>query len=136
MAPGPGCTSQTTMLSGGGGVGCVDNSTSNESAMEDQNGDTVGNLIHNIGKPPRDHSVMRHCTSSSWLIEPESDIMIVGLKTTSEEKSEFSPKLRSGSCSEKGPKQYMEDEFICVDILREHTGPSVNLPSPAAFYGR
>ncbi|XP_057759265.1 probable protein phosphatase 2C 47 isoform X1 [Arachis stenosperma] len=133
MAPGPGCTSQTTMLSGGGG--CVDNSTSNESAMEDQNGDTVGNLIHNIGKPPRDHSVMRHCTSSSWLIEPESDIMIVGLKTTSEEKSEFSPKLRSGSCSEKGPKQYMEDEFICVDILREHTGPSVSLPSPAAFYG-
>lgn len=61
--------------------------------------------------------------------------MITGLKTTGEEKSEFSPTLRSGSCSEKGPKQYMEDEFICVDILREYIGPGVDLPSPAAFYG-
>ncbi|XP_028776708.1 probable protein phosphatase 2C 47 isoform X2 [Neltuma alba] len=49
--------------------------------------------------------------------------------TAAEDKSEFSPVFRSGSCSEKGPKQYMEDEFIAVDILHE------NLPSPGAFYG-
>ena len=71
MAPGPGCTSQTTILSGGGG-GCIKGSS--ESAMEDQNGDTVGNLNQNIGKPPRDHSVMRHCSSSSWLAESVSMI--------------------------------------------------------------
>lgn len=30
----------------------------------------------------------------------------------------------------------MEDEFICVDILRDCVGPRADdLPSPAAFYG-
>lgn len=43
--------------------------------------------------------------------------------------------MRSGSFSDKGPKQYMEDEFICVDVLRECVGPGSDLPSPAAFYG-
>ncbi|XP_061346078.1 probable protein phosphatase 2C 47 isoform X2 [Gastrolobium bilobum] len=122
MAQGTNCTSQTTILSG-------------RYAMEDQNGDTVGNLNQNIGKPPRDHSVMRHCSSSSWLAESESNIDIIGLKSSTEEKSEFSPILRSGSSSDKGPKQYMEDEFICADTLHECVGPKEDLPSPAALYG-
>ncbi|KAE9613186.1 hypothetical protein Lal_00027383 [Lupinus albus] len=134
MAPGTGCTSETSTMSSGG-ESLKGESNSVEFSMEDQNGDTLGSLNQNIGKPPRDHSSMRHCTSSSWLLESEPDIMIVGLKPTSEEKSEFSPILRSGSCSEKGPKQYMEDEYICVDILGEHVGPGTDLPSPAAFYG-
>lgn len=43
--------------------------------------------------------------------------------------------FRSGSCSEIGPKQYMEDEYICVDNLREHIGEDHDFPSPGAFYG-
>ncbi|KAG9129109.1 hypothetical protein Leryth_006373 [Lithospermum erythrorhizon] len=43
--------------------------------------------------------------------------------------------FRSGSCSEIGPKQYMEDEFICVDDLHQHLAGKKELPYPAAFYG-
>lgn len=44
--------------------------------------------------------------------------------------------FRSGSCSEIGPKQYMEDEYICVDDLREYVGGvGSDFPSPGAFYG-
>lgn len=49
--------------------------------------------------------------------------------------SSFLPVFRSGSCSEKGPKQYMEDEYICVDNLCEHIGSNAEIPSPGAFYG-
>ncbi|KAJ1403841.1 hypothetical protein SESBI_26965 [Sesbania bispinosa] len=131
MAQGTDCTSQTVVMPGGG---CPKGANS-ECSMEDQNGDTVGNLNQNIGKPPRDHSVMRHCSSSSWLAESDPNINSIGQKSSTEEKSEFSIVLRSGSCSEKGPKQYMEDEFICVDILNECVGPEADLSSPAAFYG-
>lgn len=74
MAPGScGCNTSesdqaTTMSSGGSPQG------SSECSMEDQNGDTVGNLNQNIGKPPRDLSVMRHCSSSSWLAESVSSV--------------------------------------------------------------
>ncbi|AES95333.1 putative protein-serine/threonine phosphatase [Medicago truncatula] len=108
------------------------------SIMEDQNDDTLGSLNQNVvGKPPRDHSAtMRHCSSSSWLVDSESNLnTIVGLKTNTEDKSEFPLILRSGSSSEKGPKQYMEDEFICIDILRESIAQQVDLPYPSAFYG-
>lgn len=43
--------------------------------------------------------------------------------------------FRSGSFSDKGPKQYMEDEYICVDNLCEHLDAAETFPSPAAFYG-
>lgn len=43
--------------------------------------------------------------------------------------------FRSGSCSEIGPKQYMEDEYVCVDNLREYVGVTLDFPSPGAFYG-
>ncbi|XP_073157763.1 probable protein phosphatase 2C 47 [Henckelia pumila] len=42
---------------------------------------------------------------------------------------------RSGSCSEIGPKTFMEDEYICVDNLHEHLGTANGFPSPGAFYG-
>lgn len=60
---------------------------------------------------------------------------ITGLKPPAADNSVFSPVFRSGSYSEKGPKQYMEDEFICVDNLLEHLPSSSNFPSPASFYG-
>ena len=65
----------------------------------------------------------------------ELDIGIVCLKPAAVENSGFQPVYRSGSYSEKGPKQYMEDEFICIDDLHGHLGSDSNLPSPGAFYG-
>lgn len=49
------------------------------------------------------------------------------------ENSEFEPVYRSGSYSEKGPKQFMEDEYICIDDLREHLGKDFH--SNGAYYG-
>ncbi|KAL5820976.1 hypothetical protein ACOSQ3_022858 [Xanthoceras sorbifolium] len=86
-------------------------------------------------KPPRNLATMRHCSSSAWLSESESDIGIVCLKPPAVENSRFQPVYRSGSCSEKGPKQFMEDEFICIDNLHDHLGSDSNFPSPGAFYG-
>lgn len=57
------------------------------------------------------------------------------MKSPPVEQTEFIPVLRSGSCSEIGPKPYMEDEFICVDDLHERLGGASNFPSPGAFYG-
>jgi protein phosphatase 2C family protein 2/3 len=51
-------------------------------------------------------------------------------------KSAFVPILRSGSCAEKGPKQQMEDEHICVDDLSQRLiAQTAHLSFPAAFYG-
>lgn len=48
----------------------------------------------------------------------------------------FLPVFRSGSCSEIGPKSYMEDEHVCVDNLIEHLGGrAAGIPAPGAFYG-
>ena len=63
---------------------------------------------------------------------------IVGLiksPSSDYEKTRFLPVFRSGSYSEKGPKQFMEDEYICVDNLCEHLGAAATFPSPGAFYG-
>ncbi|XP_058098631.1 probable protein phosphatase 2C 27 isoform X2 [Magnolia sinica] len=92
----------------------------------------------NIGKPPRHLSVIRHCISSAQLVaedELELNIENIGPKSPANEKSVFLPIFRSGSCSDKGPKQYMEDEHLCIDNLLEHLGEVANFPSPGAFYG-
>ena len=60
---------------------------------------------------------------------------VTGSKSSSEEKTEFLPIFRSGSCAERGPKQYMEDEHICIDNLIQHIGPASIIPLPGAFYG-
>ncbi|KAL4575396.1 hypothetical protein LXL04_022239 [Taraxacum kok-saghyz] len=52
-----------------------------------------------------------------------------------DEKSEYMPMIRSGSCAEKGPKEYMEDEHICIDNLLQHLQRSEGFPSLGAFYG-
>ncbi|CAL1400050.1 unnamed protein product [Linum trigynum] len=134
-----------------------------ETSPEAEKGDTLGNMnqFSSVGKPPRNVSAMRHCSSSVFLPDSESDMGMGGLKSpgsssTSNDKtqSSFEPWFRSGSWSEKGPKQFMEDEFICVDDLQQHihhlfgstTSAASNdsdsshkykeLPSPsAAFYG-
>ncbi|KAF8406724.1 hypothetical protein HHK36_008816 [Tetracentron sinense] len=114
-------------------------SKDNVSAMEDQNSETLENLKQlKIGKPPRHLSVMRHCMSSVPLVaatELDLEIEIVDIKSPSDGKSEFLPVFRSGSCSEIGPKQYMEDEHICIDNLFEHLSASADFPAHGAFYG-
>lgn len=45
------------------------------------------------------------------------------------------PMIRSGSCAEKGPKEYMEDEHICIDNLLEYLDMIEDLPALGAFYG-
>jgi len=63
------------------------------------------------------------------------DVGVTGSKSSSEEKTEFLPIFRSGSCAERGPKQYMEDEHVCIDDLIQHMGPASTIPLPGAFYG-
>lgn len=53
-----------------------------------------------------------------------------GLKSPEGQNSTWEPVFRSGSWSDKGPKRSMEDEFICVDDLKDHIGSSTG-----AFYG-
>ncbi|PPS14732.1 hypothetical protein GOBAR_AA05844 [Gossypium barbadense] len=111
-------------------------SKDNLSDMDNENLDNVKRVP--LGKPPRHLSVMRHSMGSAKLIAEanlELDIGIIVHKSSSDEKNEFLPVLRSGSCAEIGPKQYMEDEHICIDDLIGHLGTTAEFPSPGAFYG-
>lgn len=110
----------------------------NGSAGENENANNVDNTKQmTSGKPPRHLSVMRQCGSTTRLLAATDLAMDVGVvnKTSSDEKSEFLPVLRSGSCAEIGPKQYMEDEHICIDNLTDHLGTAADFPVPGAFYG-
>lgn len=110
----------------------------NESAGENENTNNVDNKKQmTSGKPPRHLSVMRQCGSTTRLLAATDLAMDVGVvnKTSSDEKSEFLPVLRSGSCAEIGPKQFMEDEHTCIDNLTEHLGTTTDFPVPGAFYG-
>lgn len=91
-----------------------------------------------LGKPPRHIPVIRHCASSARFVgSPELEFKLVapGLTSPSDGKSGFLPIFRSGSCSEIGPKSFMEDEHICIDNLVDHLGAPEGFPSPGAFYG-
>lgn len=110
----------------------------NESAGENENTNNVDNTKQmTSGKPPRHLSVMRQCGSTTRLLAATDLAMDVGVvnKTSSDEKSEFLPVLRSGSCAEIGPKQFMEDEHTRIDNLTEHLGTTTDFPVPGAFYG-
>ncbi|CAH8389354.1 unnamed protein product [Eruca vesicaria subsp. sativa] len=82
------------------------------------------------GKPPRHLSSIQHITSTTTSRLEDLDVC----KST-DEKSEFLPVYRSGSCAEQGAKQFMEDEHICIDDLVQHLGASVDFSSLSAFYG-
>ncbi|XP_062176910.1 probable protein phosphatase 2C 27 [Alnus glutinosa] len=94
--------------------------------------------VVNMGKPPRDLPPICRPVSSGQLAsttELELDTGIVSTNSRSDHNATFSPVFRSGSCSEIGPKPYMEDEHICIDDLLEHLGATAHFPSPGAFYG-
>ncbi|CAN1127724.1 Probable protein phosphatase 2C 27 [Linum perenne] len=92
------------------------------------------------GRPPRHVSVSRPAIAASTRILAVGDLaMDVGIaanKSPPDEKADFLPVFRSGSCAEEGPKQFMEDEHVCIDDLNQHLGSSAaNLSSSGAFYG-
>ncbi|EXB56297.1 putative protein phosphatase 2C 27 [Morus notabilis] len=113
----------------------------NVPAMEDEASENLKNIKQMTnGKPPRHLSVMRHSVSSIKLLataDLSMDVGVIANSSPSDEKSVFLPIFRSGSCAERGPKQYMEDEHICIDNLVDHLGNTVTtqFPSPGAFYG-
>ncbi|KAJ7957994.1 putative Protein phosphatase 2c [Quillaja saponaria] len=114
-------------------------SKDNASVMEHENSGDLNNQqqITN-GKPPRHMSVIRHSMSSMRLLAATDlglDSGNVASNSPFNEQSGFLPVFRSGSCAERGPKQYMEDEHICVDDLIEHLSATSDIPSPGAFYG-
>lgn len=116
--------------------GCSGTCKGSVSAMEDEKDENLDNLNQlTTGKPPRNVKMVRHCSSSAFFTDFESEIAILGLVSPSSENSVFLPIFRSGSWSEKGPKQFMEDEHICIDNLHKHLVTSAELPSPGAFYG-
>lgn len=92
---------------------------------------------HRLGKPPRHLSVIRQCASSARLAQAQSELKLgsPGLASPLDGKPGFLPSFRSGSCSEIGPKSYMEDEHICIDSLVDHLGAAEDFPAPGAFYG-
>ncbi|KAL3527310.1 hypothetical protein ACH5RR_011966 [Cinchona calisaya] len=117
------------------GISENNNISANESHVVEELDDEQS--LAKAGKPPRNLPVMRHCISQAILagtsaLELPNELVRESL---SGESSGFSPVFRSGSCSEKGPKQFMEDEFICVDNLREHFSEASHFPSAGAFYG-
>ncbi|KAL7104142.1 hypothetical protein ACP275_08G225400 [Erythranthe tilingii] len=112
--------------------GKLENGFSKEIEKKIQQEENDDSAQAKVSRPP----LMRHCISHATLADPftlECPIEI-GPKSSSKD-SGFVPIFRSGSCSEIGPKPYMEDEYICVDDLSEHLGAANGLPSPRAFYG-
>ncbi|OAY85336.1 putative protein phosphatase 2C 27 [Ananas comosus] len=98
--------------------------------------DTPDGANARIGKPPR--SVIRHCVSTARITSStdlDLDIGKLSFTSPTEVRPGFLPVFRSGSCSEIGPKPYMEDEHIRIDNLVEHLGAPADFPSPGAFYG-
>lgn len=88
-------------------------------------------------KPPMHLSSTHHSSLATVSIPPDLDFNppAADNESLSDGNMSFLPIIRSGCCAEKGSKQYMEDEHICVDNLHEHFGEAANFPSPGAFYG-
>ncbi|XP_072988001.1 probable protein phosphatase 2C 47 isoform X1 [Typha latifolia] len=90
-----------------------------------------------VGKPPRHLPHVHRASTVRFAGSTDFDFEFGSLDLTSpqEGQSGFLPVFRSGSCSEIGPKKYMEDEHICVDNLVEYLGGPKDFPAPGAFYG-
>ncbi|KAJ0968999.1 hypothetical protein J5N97_021876 [Dioscorea zingiberensis] len=134
MAAGADFSPTFTMLDG------AYRSKENVSSINGEDPSTVETLKDmKVRKPPRQLPVIRHCVSTTWLsCSPNLEFGLwypPGLPTLSGEETKFLHMFRSGSCSEIGPKQRMEDEHIRIDNLVDHLGTAVNFPSPCAFYG-
>ncbi|KAM1909270.1 hypothetical protein ACFX13_038048 [Malus domestica] len=116
-------------------VGC---NKDNAAALEGEVSDSLSDLKQMTNRrPPRYSSALRHSVSSVGHLTADDllDDDSVSTKSPSNQKSRFLPVFRSGSCAERGPKQYMEDEHVCIDNLIDHFGETDDFSSPGAFYG-
>lgn len=134
MGPGTDVWPQCTSLDNGYSKECAPTMEEDE---EPEDSDNINQP--KASKPPRNLQPMRHCISQAMLAgtsDSKSTNEGTGLKSPQNERSSsFLPVFRSGSCSEMGPKPYMEDEYICVDDLREHLDAQPDYPFHGAFYG-
>ncbi|XP_013642147.2 probable protein phosphatase 2C 27 isoform X1 [Brassica napus] len=100
----------------------------NASSTDTDTLDDDTKLMSSKGKPPRHLST----TSSRLQVAVTADLDVC---KSPDERSDFLPVYRSGSCAEQGAKQFMEDEHICIDDLVDHLGASLDSSSLSAFYG-
>lgn len=107
--------------------------------IEDEDPEDLDNVSQTkFNKPPRNGPPpVRHSISEALLVDTSNLKLnqISGPESPQNVSSAFSPAFRSGSCSEIGPKPYMEDEFICIDDLQEHLDVKSDHPLNGAFYG-
>ncbi|KAI3781324.1 hypothetical protein L2E82_11335 [Cichorium intybus] len=133
MGPGTDVLPQCTSLDNGYSKECV------PSMEEDDDLEDSDNINQSkASKPPRNYQPVRHCISQAMLAgtsDSKSTNEGTGTKSPQNETSQYSPIFRSGSCSEMGPKPYMEDEYVCVDNLREHLDAQPDDALHGAFYG-
>ncbi|KAL9670445.1 hypothetical protein QQ045_007997 [Rhodiola kirilowii] len=111
----------------------------NVTTAEDSDSGTVGRRKNvSYGKPPRHLSTIRHCISYVQLAassDLELDNEDAHVQPQAEVNMTFLPILRSGRCSEIGPKRYMEDEHLYIDDILGCLDPSEHFASPGGFYG-
>ncbi|XP_011016402.1 PREDICTED: probable protein phosphatase 2C 27 [Populus euphratica] len=135
MAAGMDFSPPFTVLEGGYNK---DNNNSSTNVSENQNAENLDNLKQSTnGKPPRH---LRQSMDSTRLLNAadlalDVGVVVVVSNLPADERTDFLPLFRSGSCAEGGPKQYMEDEHVCIDNLVDHLDATANCPSPGAFYG-
>ncbi|XP_071706835.1 probable protein phosphatase 2C 47 [Rutidosis leptorrhynchoides] len=107
--------------------------------IEDEDPEDLDNMSQpKFNKPPRNGPPpVRHCISEALLVDTSNLKLTANSEPASpqNESSTFAPEFRSGSCSEIGPKPYMEDEFICIDDLQQHLDAKSHHPLTGAFYG-
>ncbi|CAN6996328.1 hypothetical protein BRARA_E01036 [Brassica rapa] len=107
------------------------NMDNNASSTETDTLDVDTKLMSSKGKPPR-HVHLTTTTTSRLQVAVTADLDVC---KSPDERSDFLPVYRSGSCAEQGAKQFMEDEHICIDDLVDHLGASLDSSSLSAFYG-
>ncbi|KAH0883149.1 hypothetical protein HID58_059245 [Brassica napus] len=107
----------------------------NASSTETDTLDDSTKLMSSKGKPPRHLSSMQRITTTTTSRLQVAVTADLDVCKSPDEKSDFLPVYRSGSCAEQGAKQFMEDEHICIDDLVDHLGASLDSSSLSAFYG-
>ncbi|CAH1437112.1 unnamed protein product [Lactuca virosa] len=104
--------------------------------IEDEDPEDFDHLSETkFAKPPRNGPPVRHSLSEALLVDTSNLKSPKGPLSPQNVSCMFLPVFRSGSCSEIGPKPYMEDEFICVDDLQQHLHAKPDHTLTGAFYG-
>nr|AFK37351.1 unknown [Lotus japonicus] len=78
--------------------------------------------------------VFSHVKASSDLGSAETPRFESAVSCTAPAAMKFTPKVRSGSCTDIGPRGSMDDEHIQIDDLAAHLGFVFKYAIPSAFY--